>query len=233
MTLVSPSQSNPGDEINVDAINGPVNQITTVVNGGLDDDNISGISGSKIANGTLPGAALEDDAVTAAKVDFGGSGSGIWWEEIGRTALGSASNTITISSLPARKYLRIDGYLPGTANTIAPVLTINGASSGYVYRSSINGAADTQSTAQASIPLYAFTGALWHGFVIELFNFPSQEKLMIVSIVTAYASGSGSIADRREIVAKYASTTQVSSIAVTTSASTFASGAEVVARGHD
>lgn len=53
MTLVSPSQSQPGTEIKAANINDPVNQITAVVNGGLDDQNISSISGSKLAAGTV------------------------------------------------------------------------------------------------------------------------------------------------------------------------------------
>lgn len=59
MTLVSPSQSNPGDEVTASAINTPVNEIAAVVNGNIDDTNISGVSGSKIANSTITYAKLD------------------------------------------------------------------------------------------------------------------------------------------------------------------------------
>lgn len=54
MGLVSPSQSNPGDEITAASINNPVNQLATVVNS-IENSNISataGISPSKIAGGS-------------------------------------------------------------------------------------------------------------------------------------------------------------------------------------
>jgi len=41
MSLVSPSQSNPGDTIDASDINNPINQIAAVVNGGIDSTNIA------------------------------------------------------------------------------------------------------------------------------------------------------------------------------------------------
>lgn len=59
MSLVSPTLPSPGDAANASDISTPINQLATVINGGLDDTNISSLSGSKIASGTLPTAALE------------------------------------------------------------------------------------------------------------------------------------------------------------------------------
>lgn len=70
MTLVSPSQSNPGDEIRAASINTPVNEIAAVINGNIDDTNIASVSGSKIANSTVATAKLQDGAVTNDKVSF-------------------------------------------------------------------------------------------------------------------------------------------------------------------
>lgn len=71
MTLVSPSQSSAGEEINASDINDPINQITTVVNGNLDDSNIASLSGSKIANASIATAKLEDASVTIPKLATG------------------------------------------------------------------------------------------------------------------------------------------------------------------
>jgi hypothetical protein len=68
MTLVTPSQSNPNDEITAARINDPVNQLAAVLNGQIDDANISGVSGSKLATGTVPGTAITDASVTYAKL---------------------------------------------------------------------------------------------------------------------------------------------------------------------
>lgn len=59
MTLVTVPQSNPNDEITALAINQGPNAIATVVNGQLDDTNISSLSGSKIAAGTIPAASFD------------------------------------------------------------------------------------------------------------------------------------------------------------------------------
>lgn len=57
MGLVSPSQVNPGDEITSASVNTPINQLAAVVNGSLDSDNISSLTGAKIQSSTLTGAA--------------------------------------------------------------------------------------------------------------------------------------------------------------------------------
>jgi hypothetical protein len=62
MTLVSPSQSNPNDEITAAAINTPVNQIAAILNGGIDSTNIASLTGAKIQAGTVSVAALDTNA---------------------------------------------------------------------------------------------------------------------------------------------------------------------------
>ncbi|MCA1565818.1 MAG: hypothetical protein LC803_09310 [Acidobacteria bacterium] len=62
MTLISPSQSNPGETIEANDINDPINQIVAVVNGNLDSTNISSLSGADIQAGTLPATAATTDA---------------------------------------------------------------------------------------------------------------------------------------------------------------------------
>lgn len=60
MTLVTPTQVNPGDDITANSVNAPVNEIAAVVNGNIDDTNVSTISGSKLANGTVSADKLTD-----------------------------------------------------------------------------------------------------------------------------------------------------------------------------
>lgn len=59
MTLVTVPQVNPNDEVTAASVNQGANAVAAVVNGNLDDSNVSTLSGSKISAGTLPGSALD------------------------------------------------------------------------------------------------------------------------------------------------------------------------------
>jgi hypothetical protein len=53
MGLVSPTQSSPGDTIEADDINTPINQLAAVINGGIENSNINSsaaIDGSKVTD---------------------------------------------------------------------------------------------------------------------------------------------------------------------------------------
>lgn len=62
MTSVTVPQAQPNDELNDVLINMGPNAIAEVVNGNLDDSNISSLTGTKIASGTLPAASMTADA---------------------------------------------------------------------------------------------------------------------------------------------------------------------------
>lgn len=61
MPTVSPSQSNAGDLITAAAINNPINQLASVINGNIDSTNIadSGVTSTKIA-ANLPTSKLQN-----------------------------------------------------------------------------------------------------------------------------------------------------------------------------
>ncbi len=58
MTTVVVPQTNPNDEVTANSVNQGPNAIATVMNGNLDDSNISALSGSKISAGTVPANAM-------------------------------------------------------------------------------------------------------------------------------------------------------------------------------
>lgn len=62
MTLVNVPQVNPNDEVTADSVNKGANAVAAVVNGNIDDTNVSGLSGTKLAAGTVPASAMTADA---------------------------------------------------------------------------------------------------------------------------------------------------------------------------
>lgn len=81
MTLVSPSQVNPNDEITAASVNTPNNQLAAVINGNLDDTNIASLSGTKLNAGTVPASALVSGEAlpTGAIMDYAGTSAPTGW----------------------------------------------------------------------------------------------------------------------------------------------------------
>jgi hypothetical protein len=82
MTVVSPTQVNPNDEVTAASVNTPVNQLAATINGSLDDNNISALSGTKISSGTIPASKATTDANVETRLsesigDFVASGC-VW-----------------------------------------------------------------------------------------------------------------------------------------------------------
>jgi hypothetical protein len=105
-----------------------------------------------------------------------------WWQEIGRTTLGSNGNNITVASLPPRKYLKIMfNVLPSGA--IDTALRYNGDAgnnySWYYLLNLGNGAGGSAANA-SNIPIDAnSTAARSFGFGL-IKNVLAQEKFSII-----------------------------------------------------
>jgi hypothetical protein len=122
MTLLSTTKPNPGDEANSTDISTPLTQIETWANGGVDDTNISGISGSKIAGGTVTTTQLQDLAVTTGKLAAGavtnaklGTGATtLGYHEHAGTTLTTAyvtHSTVTATSIGSAVRITVNGYI--------------------------------------------------------------------------------------------------------------------------
>lgn len=85
MPTVSPQQVSPGQEITAASVNTPNNQLAEVINGGLDDTNIAGLSGSKIQAGTIPNSALDENANIVQRFNESFNpfvASGLTWSQV-------------------------------------------------------------------------------------------------------------------------------------------------------
>lgn len=189
--------------------------------------------------GLSTGFAMPADVVKSKNIDWadtgGGDEGGIWWEELGRTTLGSAGDTITVDSLSARKYLKISNYLIATGGTINQNLRFNNDSgSNYAQRKSDNGGADSSAGSLTSITLQDSTAATNSFYAGEIINVSAQEKLLI-GFNSRNSTGAANPPARTESWGKWANTAaQITRIDIfNTGTGDFAIGSEVVVLGHD
>ncbi len=163
------------------------------------------------------------------------SGSVGGWVELGRTTLGSAGDTITVSSLADKRYYMVltNGLNTGLISTATRLNADTG--SNYAYRRSVNGLGDVTS-GNFTRMVTALTSKAVPDFSVQyLSNLSTKEKLSISHAVDGQASGSSSAPNRAECSNKHAQTTNpISEIqAVNIGSGDYVSGSEVVVLGWD
>ncbi len=191
---------------------------------------------TNVLAGVKDGTLIANDAILARHINWAGTGAdgGIWWEELGRTTLGVAGDTISIASLPTRKYLKIlASCLP--SGQIRPVIRFNNDSgNNYSLRESVNGGADSTTTAQnAFSDATALTSE--HYLSWEVVNIAAYEKIGYGVWWSRGTAGAGNAPVRLEGVNKWANTAdQITRVdVVNTGTGDFAIGSELVVLGHD
>lgn len=221
-TLTSPT-------INGGAINNPSFAIDTIT----ESTPAAGVTvdGVLLKDGVIPASAIPTDSVDDNKLDLPR-----WWQEIGRTTLAVTGDTITVSGLPARKYLMIVASLLDTGGTINGFITFNNDSAAnYAVRASVNGAADTTGASGSNISLAPSTGAFPLLSFSEIVNIQASEKLVTGHSVNRNTAGAANLPERREFVGKWANTAaQITRIDITNGGTgDYAIGSQVVILGHD
>ena len=168
-----------------------------------------------------------------------GSGSIEWDEimgnEIGRASLGSAATSLTVSSLPAKKYLFvvIYGIDNNNGGQVIALQFNSDTGANYSYRYSASGAAETTGSSQTKGILGAFGTGESLAF-IKIKNVASKAKIAYAEIVGDGGDNlATTIPSRFEGAAKWANTSaQITSITLTSTV-TFAAGTEIVVYGTD
>lgn len=158
-----------------------------------------------------------------------------YWKELGRTTLGSASQTIDVSSLADKRYLMIlSSDLENTA--IYPEGRLNNdTGTNYASKRSANGGAFSDLTGR---------NLLWEGgaastttnFSVGYFsNFSTKEKLGFRYTVFQNTAGAGNAPAREENVSKWVNTSDAINryTEVAGGGQTYNTGSEVVILGWD
>jgi hypothetical protein len=184
------------------------------------------------------GTGFNSHAIPSSAINFGGAGAGLWWEEIGRTALTVAGDTITISSLPARKYLRVLFSIINASGAISLNLTFNNdTGSNYGWRKSVSSAADLGLAPAQRWTLDVGGGTTTfpvHGS-LDIVNISAQEKVGWGMLAPQAGGGATSAPIRIEFAGKWAYTSGLISRLDFTNldAGDYAIGSEVIVLGHN
>lgn len=166
--------------------------------------------------------------------DFGsGTTSMVWWEELGRTTLGSAGDTITVSSIPARKYLKVLVYTINSGQLSMSFRLNNDSGNNYATKRADNGGAGAAATSQSQVFVSTGADSASMRCTIDIFN-PSgvykNGRFLFWSNYTN-VTNAPNFADG---AFTYASNTQVTRIDILNSGTgDFDTGSEVIVLGHD
>lgn len=229
MSTVTVSLPVDGTTADVGDYNTPITTLVNDHNGNIDNSNIA-------AAAAIAGSKLADSSVAAGKIDFGGSGAGVWWQEIGRTTLGVAGDTITVSSFTAKKYLKILIATLATGGTTSMLLTFNSdTGANYARQSTINSTLGGDATSQSSIKLDGGASAENKFTVLEIINILAQEKIGTATTTESGGAGAANAPDNSVQNVKWANTAaQITTLVVTNDGGgDYAIGSEVVVLGHD
>jgi len=167
----------------------------------------------------------------------GGAGGGVGgWVELGRTTLGSTSDTITVSSLANKRYYMILSNLQASGQIRTGFRLGNGSAdsgSNYSKRDEYNGGADATSTSQTVMNYFDNNNPIFA--VSYLANFSSKEKLLTGHLIGQNVSGAGTPPVRQTFVGKYAYTSNAINVIqnYNTETGDYNSGSEVVVLGYD
>lgn len=227
-TLVASRSSSSSADDGTPPTYGYLLAVVTVANGASSITN-GNIADRRATSGVTPA----QDTVTDDLLDYPR-----WYQEIGRTTLSGSADSISVTSLPVRKYLKVLIYTTHTGGTGDHFLRFNNDSgSNYARRVSDNGGADnTAGTSQTGLALDPGANAAPIFTEMEIINVAAQEKLVNSHCTVQNTAGAATVSGRRELVGKWANTSDsITRIDVVNIGGTgdFASGSQVVVLGHD
>ena len=164
---------------------------------------------------------------TQVGAGFSSTSSTVWWEELGRTTLETAGDTITSPTLTPRKFLHCLVSITPTG-TVDYRIRFNGdTGSNYSRRRSTNGSADSTATSGTAIEVTSVITRSFFSY-FDVINIATNEKLVNVKRLNAATL-------RDEVAGKWAnSSNQITTVSiVNTDTGSYDIGSELIVLGHD
>jgi hypothetical protein len=182
-----------------------------------------------LAGNRIRGTSAEKPALALQSPSVGG------WKEVGRTTLGSAGDTISVSSLADKRYYMVLCDIQQVTSNIRSATRLNAdTGSNYATRDSEGGGADSTATSGSYIKNSgSLTKPMFN--VQYLSNLSTKEKLMLSHNVGQGTAGASTAPDRMESVGKWANTSNpISTIAqYNDQGGSYNTNSEVVVLGWD
>ena len=138
-----------------------------------------------------------------------------FWEELASVDLsGGAADSLTTSTITAKKYLWIQRFAENSGAIQARFRFNSDSGTNYARRLSANGAADGTVTSQTGMQ-FPFVGSVPAFYNLFVINNSSNEKLVIGHQVQQNTAGAGNAPNRAEAVYKWANTSsQITEVSV-------------------
>lgn len=238
-TLTAPTITNgsiTGTTITTNAIVGQTSATSGTVYGlSVTSGEINGVD---IINSTITTSQIASSTITGANINWSSAlaPNGVWWQEIGRTTLSGAADTISVSNFSARKYITIIVWLIATGGTINSRMTFNGdTGANYAYNSSNDFGASGTATAVSFIAPLSTAAADPQHFIYRTINVAAQEKIGHTFNTIRGGAGAANFPTVRQLGGKWANTAaQITTVTITnTGTGDYAIGSEMVILGHD
>lgn len=190
-----------------------------------------------LASNVVETAKIKDGAVTPEKLSTSPTGFGL--QEIARTTLSSASDTITVSSIPTKKYLFIKAVLIPTGGNITGTLKLNNdTGTNYTIRYADNFAGGGSASLTSQSPTgWADNGTAFNVLVaeIKIANLAIYEKMAVGTIWGGNVVGAANATNIRYWSGKWTNTTdQINRVDIINfGTGDYAAGSEVVILGNN
>ena len=156
------------------------------------------------------------------------------WKELGRTTLGSAGTTITVSGLADKRYYKILTSSKGSGSPDYTARINSDTGSTYASRWMDNGSGENTGVSRTSMLYDSVGGGFNHKFNIGyITNLASKEKLSINHSADSDTSAASTAPSRSETVHKWANTSDALSAFSLISTVNMDIGSEVVVLGWD